>query len=168
MNNRNRLKPQDVTAIINLTTIHHYSPQCIAKMYSISRQAVWKMLRKHGVNTHKGPGGGTRVTVYCDYCGLKHEITRARWRHHREHFHNAECYYAHKENPQYYQSRQGQRLARAIVAQHFNLQPEHVVHHKDGNTTHNDLSNLAVYASQSDHIKATHHKNSTILPIWES
>ena len=41
-----------------------------------------------------------------------------------------------------------------------------VVHHKDGNDRNNDRSNLAVYASQSDHLKA-HHGKTPVTPVWD-
>lgn len=38
------------------------------------------------------------------------------------------------------------------------LSPEEEVHHKDGNGMNNDLSNLELYASHSDHIRLAHGK----------
>lgn len=164
MSRKSTLKPQDV---VSMYSVQHLAPSEIARLTSVTRQAVWKLLQKNGVITHKGVGGGTRVKVRCDYCGSEYETTRSRWRHSKEHFCGAECYYASRENPQYFQSRHGQRIARAIVSQHFNLQPDYVVHHKDGDNRNNDIANLSVYASNVDHIKATHHKNSVVCPLWD-
>lgn len=164
MNRKCQIRPQDV---VSMYSVQHLSPSEIARLAGVTRQAVWKTLRQNGVVTHKGPGGGTRVKVRCDYCGIEYELTRARWRNAKEHFCDDECYYASRENPQYFQSRQGQRVARVIVSQHFNLQSEHVVHHKDGNNKNNDIINLSVYVSNGDHIKATHHHNSIVRPVWD-
>jgi len=158
------IKPQDV---VSLYTIQHLSCAQIAPIAGICRQEVWKILKKQGVNTGKGEGGATRVQYNCDFCGKESQITRARWRNSEKHYCSTNCYFASLENPHYYQSRQGQRIARAIVNQYFRLEPEHIVHHKDGNTRHNDLINLAVYTSHSEHLKATHHHNGNIKPIWD-
>lgn len=47
---------------------------------------------------------------------------------------------------------------RHVVEQHLGryLDPEEVVHHIDGNPTNNDLSNLKLYANQSDHVHFGH------------
>jgi len=58
----------------------------------------------------------------------------------------------------------GIRLARAVVAQHYPLTREQVVHHVDGNQRNNDLVNLEVYASQADHM-AVHH-GQAVEPVW--
>jgi len=164
MNIKRTLKTQD---IVVLATVQHLSPSQIATLAHISRQAVWKILKEQGVKTGKGQGGATRVIFECDFCGKLCELTRAKWRSTVHHYCSTECYYASVENPHYFQSRQGQRIARAIVNQHFSLESSHVVHHKDGDTRNNNLDNLAVYSSHADHIKATHHRNSKIKPIWE-
>jgi hypothetical protein len=162
MNIKRRLKPQD---IVGLATIQHLPPSQIAPIAGISRQAVWKILRKQGVNTSKGPEGFTRVRYLCDFCGKPSEMTRARWRNTQKHYCSAACYYADLENPGYHPWRHGQRLARAIVSQYFHLEDGNVVHHKDGDSRNNDRSNLAVFQSQSDHIK--HHRGQAVNPVWD-
>ncbi len=159
---KSSLKPQDVVA---LATIQHLSPAQIAPIAGVTRQMIWKILRKQGMNTGKGPGGATRVNYECDFCGKPSETYRARWRNSIKHYCSEPCYFAAIENPGYHPWRQGQRLARAIVSQYFPLQDEHVVHHKDGDSRNNDRSNLAVYQSQSDHMN--HHRNGKAQPIWD-
>ncbi len=162
MNPKSTLKPQDVVV---LYTIQHLSCSQIAKIAGLSRQAIWKVLRFSGTNTSRGPGGGTRVMIECEFCGTKKEWTRSRWRHTNHHYCSPECYYAAIENPGYHPWRQGQRLAKAIVSQYFTLQEGNVIHHKDGDSRNNDRSNLAVYQSQSAHMK--HHRGSNTKPIWD-
>jgi hypothetical protein len=162
MNIKRRLKPQDIVA---LATIQHLAPSQIAPIAGISRQAVWKALKRQGVITGKGPGGLTRVQYLCDFCGNPSEMTRARWRNSSKHFCCEACYFASLENPGYHPWRQGQRLARAIVSQYFHINDGNVVHHKNGDNHNNDRSNLAVFRSQSDHIK--HHRGQSINPLWD-
>jgi len=158
------IKPQH---IVSLALVQHLSPSQIAKLAGVCRQQIWKILKQAGVSTNKGSGGATRVQYNCDFCGKPTEVTRARWRKSIKHFCCEECYFSSLENLGYHPWRQGQRLARAIIAQYFPIQPEHIPHHKDGDCRNNNLINLCVYVSQADHIKATHHKNSTIKPIWD-
>jgi len=52
-----------------------------------------------------------------------------------------------------------------MLAQHFALAPDHVVHHKDDNNRHNDLANLAVFADQADHMR--HHRGVAVDTLWD-
>jgi len=160
---KSTLRPQDVVV---MSTVQHLAPSEIALISGVSRQWVWKILRQNGVNTAKGPGGATRVMVECSTCGRVYEVTRRRWRDATNHYCSKDCYYASRYNPNYYQWRHGTRIARVIVSQYFNILPEHVVHHKDGDERNNDRSNLSVFASQSDHTK--HHRGiNGIKPLWD-
>jgi len=133
----------------------------IAEFAGMTRQGVWKRLKRLGLHVDRH---GT-IDVVCAFCGaeLKRFRTRASTRH--SNYCNQECYFASRENPNYIPWRHGQRLARAIVAQHIRLTHEMVIHHVDGNNKNNDLSNLAVYASQSAHMMH-HHGKSQAKPIW--
>jgi len=156
------LKPQDVVV---LYTIQHLSCAQIAPIAGVSRQWIWRILKTCGVDTGKGEGGATRVKFECDFCGKPSEMHRARWRSNIKHYCCEPCYFASLENPGYHPWRQGQRLARAIVSQYFNLQNGNVVHHKDGDNRNNDRSNLAIYQFQADHMN--HHRNGKAQPIWD-
>ncbi len=162
MNVKRLLKPQD---IVVLATVQHLSPAMIAPIAGISRQAVWKILRDQGVNTSKGTGGATRVKYECSFCGKPCETERQRFRDSINHYCSKECYYADIENQNYHPWKQGRRLARAIVSQHFHLKDGNVVHHKDGDNRNNDRSNLAVYRSQADHVSS--HRGGKARPIWD-
>lgn len=133
----------------------------IAKLAGMTRQGVWKRLRKMGIETL---GRGT-ITVACAFCGREFERFRARASKTIDCYCNQECFFASRENPNYIPWRSGQRLARAIIAQHTRLTHENVVHHIDGNNRNNDLVNLMVFANQSDHMKY-HHGKCKILPLW--
>jgi DNA-binding transcriptional regulator LsrR (DeoR family) len=149
--------------IVSLYTIQHLTCQQIADQAAVSKTHISRLLQRFGISSTQG----TWVTLPCSFCGRTHAITRKRWKLARDHYCTRECYYASRENIGYKPWRQGQRLARAIVAQYFDLQSEHVVHHKDDDCRNNDRANLAVYASQADHLKAAHHNNSSVLPIWD-
>jgi len=153
-----RNKTQD---IVVLYTVQHLTMEEIGKIIGMSRTGICKRLKTAGIT----PDLGEWVRTDCDYCGSIIRVTRKRWRRNEKNYCNNECYYAYLENPSYKPWRQGQRLARAIVAQYFDLQLDHVVHHKDGDSRNNDRSNLAVYASQEEHMRG-HRSNYSSL-LWD-
>jgi len=156
---RNRVtKTQDMVLFY---TIQHWTMQQIGDHFGMSRAAVSKRLKKWGIRISEGEW----VNLECEFCGKAFQITRARWRNSIKHFCSQPCYMAALENPGYHPWRAGQRLARAIVSQYFTLQEENVTHHKDGDNRNNDRSNLAVYKSQSDHMK--YHRGGKALPVWD-
>lgn len=155
---RSSIKTQRVVVMY---TEQHLTLEEIGRLIGMTRQAVRGRLQKAGISAKLGEW----AEVICSYCGQTFQAHRRRWRRSRRLFCCAEHYYASRENPDYSPWRPGQRLARAIVAQYFDLQPEHVVHHHNGSNRDNDKSNLAVFASQSDHIK--HHHGSAVLMLWD-
>ena len=140
----------------------HMKINKIAEIAGITRQGVWKRLKKLGLHVGRHGTG----TTTCAFCGAEIKRFKSRMSRVAAGYCNQECYFASRENPDYVPWRQGQRLARAIVAQHIRLTHEMVIHHKNGNNKNNDLSNLAVYANQADHMKHHHGKNSA-RPIWD-
>ena len=138
----------DTAEVVTLYTVAHQTMQQIANRYGVTRQAVLHHLRKAGVKAERG----TRVQVNCAYCGSGLNLVRCKWRRSKRHFCNEHCYYASRENPAYNEWRTGQQQARA--------------HHKDGDNSNNALTNLAVFASQSDHMKH-HHGISKVTPLWD-
>lgn len=148
-----KIDPSAYNDIIEAYTINLYSLKEIADILHVSRPAVHKFLNKHGVDTSKH-----KIQISCTTCGAVVERTRKRVRKQRNHFCSEDCYYAFLSagKTSYIQSKNGQRLARTKVAQYFNLQPEHIVHHEDRNSCNNLLNNLKVFANQGDHIKYHH------------
>jgi len=137
----------------------------IADWFHVSRQSIWKVLRKCGVDTAK-----KKVVVKCAYCGEDIFRTKARIRNQGRHFCNQEHYYLYLEvvgGPgKYLPNREGQRLGRAKVSMYFDLQPEHVVHHEDKDCLNNRAENLKVFANTSDHVKY-HRGVDKPKPIWD-
>jgi len=154
------IKTQD---IVVMYTIQHLSSCEIQRLTGMSKTGIMKRLKSVGVKTKDGEW----VNAICAYCGREYQVVRSRWKKSQKHYCKPECYYASLENPGYKPWREGQRIARAIIAQYFNLQDNHVIHHKDGDNRNNNLDNLQVFASQSDHLKVTHHNNGNIKPIWD-
>jgi DNA-binding transcriptional regulator LsrR (DeoR family) len=140
------------------------SRQAIASQLNVSRQRIHQ-LTAHLPSHRKG----VRLTCSLPTCSRVFYVSPSRVKGDpsSRHFCCAEHFYAYRPtvNPRYRQWRHGCRLARAEVAKHFALQPEHVVHHLDGDQKNNDPSNLAVFASQADHI-AYHHGKRRVTPLW--
>ena len=139
----------------------HLTLRQIGKLVRMSPTAVMKRLRKVGV----GSADGEWVDCNCVFCGKFFRSTRSRWRRSSKHFCTDECYYAYRENPDYNAWRQGSRIARGVVSQYFRLEPSHIVHHKDFNQRNNNLDNLAVYATSSDHMRM--HHGGKVEPLWD-
>jgi hypothetical protein len=103
----------------------------------------------------------------CAICGIKIQsnvIHRNRTRYYccREHY-----YEQRRRVHAYVQSRSGQKRARKVIASIIGPLPfGSIAHHHDGNTTHNLSVNLALFASQSDHM-AHHHGNPNVVPLWD-
>ena len=67
-------------------------------------------------------------------------------------------------------SRQGQRIARVVVGEYFELEDGMVVHHEDGNTLNNQLRNLRVFIDHSHHMKYHFQMRGgevPFSPIWD-
>jgi hypothetical protein len=141
----------------------------ISREYSLSRMAIWKILRKLGVDTRIGVA--TQRDTTCSNCGEEFKLVRSRWRRSKHHFCDSKCYYMWLEvygsisNPW----RQGQRLGRIRVERLWGQKiPEGaVVHHENGDCHDNQEDNLVVFASQADHIKWHRGKASEVEPLWD-
>ena len=137
----------------------------IANWFQVSRQAIWKVLRKAGVDTSK-----RKYPVECTYCGKTFYKTRAQIRNRKRLFCCQEHYYLYLEvvgGPgKYKANRVGRRKARQKVGRVFDLQPEHVVHHEDGDNLNNSYDNLRVFACQGDHVQY-HRGVNKPEPIWD-
>ena len=134
----------------------------------LTRQGIYKRLKKAGVlipRRAKDGAVGVYMSVRCAWC--QEEIKRRKKQiiGVMRSFCNESCYYASLETSGYIQWRQGSRIARAIVAKHFPLEREHVVHHQDGDQRNNVLDNLAVFESNAVHM--AHHRGRKVVPLWD-
>jgi len=135
----------------------------LAKKHGVTRQAVYKVLWKAGIDTTK-----KRLPVSCDVCGTEHLRPRCQIRNRTHIFCSPECYYAFLEagnGHPFIENRQGGRMARKIVAKLFDLQPGQVVHHEDRNQYNNDPLNLRVFRNSGDHVR--YHRGCGGEPIWD-
>jgi hypothetical protein len=146
--------------IIALYCEQHLTVREIGRVVGLSGQAVHRRLQRAGITREQGE----RIVGPCAYCGVEVNRPRSRGFRREAMYCTAEHYYASRGNPAFRPWRQGGRLARAIVSQHYPLSPVEVVHHVDGDQRHNDLANLEVYASHADHLAAHHGRQ--IEPVW--
>jgi hypothetical protein len=153
---RNPAKTPD---LVVLYTEMHLTLRAIGRLTGMSATAVMKRLRQAGITRQQGE----RIVALCAYCGVAVNRPRSQGLR-RVVYCGTEHYYAARANPQFVEWRHGSRLARAIVSQHYQLGRDEVVHHIDGNQRNNDLANLAVYASRSDHTAAHHGRQ--VTPVW--
>lgn len=170
-----RLTPQDRLDIIKAYEVDLEPMMSIATKYGKSRVAIWKMLKRAGIDTSKH-----KIAVSCTTCGATIYRVKSLLRNRNNCFCDMNCYQSFLEAGTSHltptEQRRGNRRAKAIVKQYFDLQPEHIVHHEDQFPLNNQLWNLRVFANQGDHIRYHHrmrdleyNKDSSIMivePIW--
>lgn len=140
----------------------HLTMREIASRTGISHVAVYKRLHKAGVNI----ADGTKPAVTCAHCGGTFRRKRCDAKAWNNLFCSQAHYTAHIQSKSSYREwRQGQKIARGVVGRYFTLQRGHVVHHHDGDNTHNTPDNLAVFASQAEHMRQ--HRGGHAAPIWD-
>ena len=137
----------------------------LANQYGRTRQGIWKVLKRNDIN----PAEYMRLDITCLACGEIFSRPRCQVRDRTRLFCSIKCYYAYLEASQegtYNQNRQGQRIARKVVSQYFELLPSHIVHHEDRNTLNNKPWNLRAFATQGDHIRYHRLGPDYSTPIW--
>jgi hypothetical protein len=132
----------------------------LAKEYGMSRQAIYKVLKRHGVETPRV----SIMAVSCSQCGAEMMRHRYRVRKFKHMFCTEDCYFDWLNRNNYKANRHGQRIGRKVVAQHFELKAGHVVHHVDGDNKNNGIENLMVFRNQGDHVR--YHRGFDVAPIW--
>lgn len=127
----------------------------IGERLGITRQAVHFKIQRFSIDTSHAE----RFDVNCDGCGKPHSITRRRYRGAIKHFCTMICYREYLQSAEYRRWQQGQRIGRTVMekALERSLVPGEVVHHIDGDSGNNDLSNLMLFKSNVEHA-AYHHK----------
>lgn len=136
----------------------------IARRYEMSTATLYKILKKHGVNTNKG----RRYEAKCSGCGAVVRRSKSLMRGRKRFFCDRTCYYewvSEIGGNGYTGSRHGQRLGRAVVGKHFDLTDGMVVHHEDRNTLNNAPYNLRVFRNHSEHM--SYHRGGDGRPIWD-
>jgi len=145
-----------------LDTVIHF-----ANKYGKSRQGIYKVLWKAGIDTSKQ---NSRRKSICENC--KKEVFKVKSqlrRYYKHHFCDYRCYYQwlnrnEKENP-LIMSRYGSMKARTLVRQYFCLLRKNIVHHENRNQNDNRLENLRVFRDVGDHVR--YHRDYDVEPIWD-
>lgn len=163
MKNYTRLSNNQKVDIITRYRDEYIPTIQLAKQYGVTRQAIYKILKKSGINTSK-----RLILVSCTACGGQVYKNKATIRKRKHVFCNRTCYTAWLQAGNglpMLENRPGQRIARSIISQYYNLQNDHIVHHEDQNQYNNILDNLRVFANQGDHVR--YHKGYDVNPIWD-
>ena len=157
-----RLSKKEQVDIVQAFTVDLTPAIELALKYGITRQGIYKVLKRHGVN----PNDFGTMKVSCSACHKEIIRPRCKIRTQKDHLCSHECYSAFlSAGWPYHEFRHGGRIARTKVSEYFDLQPDHIVHHKDRNQRNNILSNLLVFANQGDHLR--HHRGFEVRPLWD-
>ena len=138
----------------------------LATKYGITRQGIYKIIKKAGIETSKTLAGN--IMVSCTACGNETRKHRKYFKAHQHHFCSRNCYAMWLKNgigAPYIQWRHGQRIARALISEHYALKPGYVVHHEDRNSYNNSLNNLRVFTNNGDHI--SYHRGGIVPILWD-
>lgn len=133
----------------------------LGQQYNRSRQTIFKMLKKAGIDTSK-----RKLPVSCDFCDNTLMRTKGRIRANTHHFCNYTCYYDYlNREHKYIENAHMRRMARRLVNELFPLKDGYIVHHKDRNQGNNLTTNLMVFRTQGDHVR--YHRGLKIEPLWD-
>jgi hypothetical protein len=160
-----RLTDQDKVNIVHRYSVGLEPIIKLAAEYGLTRQGVYKMIRKAGVDTTKQ---GANLKVSCSCCGKEITKLRCQVRKALHLFCSAFCYHSflkHGNGNPLVLSRNQQRLGRSTVAKYYALKPSDIVHHEDRNDFNNHPSNLRVFANNGDHVR--HHRGFTVPILWD-
>ena len=155
-----RLSVQEKNSIIDAYLEDLDRVRDIAARYGVSRAAIYKTLAAHGV---KATG---RTKRRCGTCGAQMSVTRGRARKSEKVYCSTECYMQVVRNPTYRPRRQGQRIARRTVREFYPLEPQHIVHHIDGDQSNNAPNNLMVFKDHADHMRWHRTQGQRGAPLW--
>jgi len=170
------LTPQQEAEIVKAYTIDLVRMQELAEKHGRSRQGIWKVLRRNGVN----PADYAYIKMKCLNCGKHFERRRCKVRnagklaHKKRNFCSVKCYYSYinrEQGGEYKSSRQGNRIANKVVRDYIlenNIPPPYgyIVHHVDRNCHNNDITNLMTFKDHSDHMKY-HRGIWNVVPVFD-
>lgn len=141
----------------------HWTLGEIARYHGVTKQAVWKALRKAGIGREEG----TFVDVLCSDCGksMKRRRCNVRKVGTMGHFCGSRCYHRHIGSADYSACGQHQKIAKAVVGRYFPLDREYEVHHIDGDSSNNSIGNLWVFRNHAEHMG--YHRTRRGRPIFK-
>ena len=169
------LTPQQESDIIEAYTVKMINMYDLGKKYNRTRQGIWKLLKRNGVN----PTDYAWLKIVCLNCDRHFERRRCKVRnagklaHKKRDFCSVKCYYLYinkQQNGEYVESRHGQRIANRVLREYYlskNISAPYgiVTHHIDRNCNNNDISNLMTFKNQSDHLK--YHRGVDVKPVFD-
>ena len=156
----------DEAEIVERYTVNLEPMISIAASVNRTRQAIFYILKRHGIDTTKEGAGNVMLT--CTWCGKVYKRHRAHARKTNTPFCSNACYYSWLDRGNgntYIDNRRGRIQARDIVSNYFDLHTGHIVHHEDRNSTNNELSNLKVFVSSGDHTR--YHRGFRVPILWD-
>lgn len=167
MKKRVRLTDKEIVDIVGGYTIRMERVRELAARYGISRAGIYEVLKRNGVDTHKG---GSNIVLYvsCCVCGEMVPRYRSEVRRRKKIFCSEKCTQIYQKNgldqPAIVRQR-SEETARAVVSQHFALRPGNIVHRENDNDFDNDPRNLKVFASRGDHVR--YHQGAIVPILWD-
>ena len=134
---------------------NHLTMQQIGNKYGVTRACVSRLVKNYGIDASFAES----FFINCAVCGVEFRIYRKRYNKARVKYCSVACYHKHRQH-NYQGNRQGQRTGRAAMERHLNrkLKKGEAVHHIDGNCLNNNIDNLLLFPSNSEHIKHHHSK----------
>ena len=160
------LTSDEIRDIVNAYCIDMIPMIDLAKEYNRTREGIWKVIRKAGVN----PKDYERINISCAYCGKEFTTTRSRLRNRQRLYCSLKCYYKdlnERQKGTYIPSRQGLRKGREAVSKVYPLKQGEIVHHIDRNTLNNDIKNLMVFRNHGDHLRWHRGNREEIVPLFD-
>lgn len=145
----------------------------IATHFGISRTAVYDYLKKANIS----PNRRSIETVNCKFCGEQFTRIGSQLKKKQGGYCSQVCFAASRSiNGEYsknggvlsrvseianvkYSRNQGRLARKAIEESGVELKAGQVIHHIDGIKSNNDISNLMIFNSQSEHMKFHHALN---------
>ena len=158
-------KPQlDEAEIVERYSVKLERMSTIAATAGITRQSVWYILHRNGVDTPKV----SQMEVSCTLCGKVFKRTKGRVRQTKQPFCTERCYWTWLERGNgntYIDKSNGRKKAGGLVSKYFNLVPGYIVHHEDRDQGNNNLDNLKVFACAGDHLR--YHRGFRVPILFE-
>lgn len=143
----------------------------IARRINRTRVRVWQLLKEYNLHDRNRK----QVASVCAFCHSSFNATLSVVNNGGGKYCNETCYHEHQRSISNFQdNRHGKRIARKNIETWLGkpLPEGFVVHHEDGDCLSNDLRNLFIFPSHSEHLKYHHAKRhgTAVLPykeLWE-
>lgn len=163
MSRHSKFTTSQIQDMIDDYSKYHLPLNSIAKSYSITKMAVWKILRKNGVNTSKV---STMVSTKCHWCQKPIQVKKCIYNMYLHHFCCNHHYFQwlNRNVSPFIRHRHSIKIAKKVVSKYFQLSSDHVIHFLDGDQANNSPQNLSVFNSRKEYIKFR--RGFGIEPLW--